>query len=693
MSDLVLYSAGEGIAVVTINNPPVNALSPGVPEGIEAAAARAAADPAVEAIVVIGAGRTFIAGADIREFGKIVAGEKPRLNLYGFLNRLEDCPKPVVMALHGTALGGGLEVAMAGHYRVALETAQVGQPEVKLGIIPGAAGTQRLPRLCGVAKAAEMCAFGEPIGAKEALALGIVDRIVEGDLLEGAKTFAREVLLQPVPKVRERGEKLAPADLAPLRAAVARKLRGQTAPPAAIDAVEAAARLPFEDGCEFESKLFNECLFGDQSKALIHIFFGERTVAKIPGLAKGAEVLPVRRAAIVGAGTMGSGIATAYLNAGIPVLLKDAAQEALGRGVAAVRGNLEEAVRRGKLAAAAVEDRMAMLTPALDYSGFGGADIIVEAVYENLELKKKTFAEIDAVARHGAILATNTSTLDVDAIASATSRPEWVVGHHFFSPAHLMRLLEIVRGAKTSDAVLATSMDLAKKLKKVGVLAGNAFGFIGNRMFHAYMREAVFLVEEGATPEFVDRALYDWGMAMGPLAVGDLAGLDVGWRIREEFKHLEVPGVRYPRAGDRLVELGRHGRKTGAGWYRYEADGSPRPDPEVLRIVREVVERDGIAQHEVTREEVLERTLYALINEGCKVLEEGVALRAVDIDIVYVNGYGFPSWRGGPMKYAELTGLARVYKRVLDYHERFGHHWAPAHLLKKLAESGGKFDA
>jgi len=693
MSDFVLYEVDAGVAVLTINNPPVNALSPGVPEQLEAAIARAGADAAVEAVVVIGAGRTFIAGADIREFAKIVSGEKPRLDWYGLLNRVEDCPKPVVMALHGTTLGGGLEVAMAGHYRVAVESAQVGQPEVKLGIIPGAAGTQRLPRLCGLLKAAEMCALGEPIGAKEAYAAGILDRIVEGDLLAGAKALAREVALARPPKTRERGEKLGVVDFGGLRGIVATKMRGQKAAVAAIDAVEAAGRLSFEEGCAFEAKLFQECLFGDQSKALIHVFFGERTVAKIPGLAKDAQVLPISQAAVVGAGTMGAGITTAYLNAGIPVVLKETTQAALDKGVGAVRRNFESAAKKGRLTLAGVEEKMAMLSPALSYEGFETADVVVEAVFENLELKKKTFAEIDAVAREGAILATNTSTLDVDAIASATRRPEWVIGHHFFSPANVMRLLEIVRGKATSDTVIATSMELAKKLKKVGVLAGNAFGFIGNRMFQAYMREAVFLVEEGATPQFVDETLVSWGMAMGPLAVGDLAGIDVGWRIREEFKHLEIPGVRYPKAGDRLAELGRFGQKTGAGWYRYDAERKAQFDPEVLKIVREVAEREGIVPHDVAAEEILDRTLFALVNEGAKLLEEGIALRAVDIDIVYVNGYGFPAWRGGPMKFAEIVGIPKVYRRVLEYHERFGHHWAPAPLLKRLAESGGKFDA
>ena len=686
MADLVGYAVEEGVAVLTIENPPVNALSPGVPEGIRAGVERALADAAVRAIVIIGGGRTFIAGADIREFAKIVAGDKPRLNLYSLLNFIEDSPKPVVMAIHGTALGGGLEVAMSGHYRVAVATAQVGQPEVKLGIIPGAAGTQRLPRLCGVVKAAEMCAFGDPISAAEAHAAGIVDAIIEGDLRMGAIAFAREAVNRPIRRVRDRQEKLSQESLLALRVRVEKRMRGQTAPVAAMDAVEAAASLTFEAGCEFETKLFNECLFSSQSKALIHVFFGERAVAKVPGVDKDTQVWKIGRAAIVGAGTMGAGIATCYLNAGIPVALQEATQEALDAGVARIRRSYEGAVQKGRMTAAEVEDRLSLLRPTLTYEGFDKADIIVEAVFENLELKKKTFAHLDTLAKLGAILATNTSTLDIDAIASATGRPEQVIGHHFFSPANVMRLLEIVRGKETTPSVIATSMELAKKLKKVGVLVGNCRGFVGNRMFGEYMSQAVFLVEEGAEPKYVDDVLYEWGMAMGPLAVGDLAGLDVGWRIRQEYRHLEIPGVRYPQAGDRLAELGRYGQKTGKGWYLYDAERKPAPDPEVTRLVEAVAAEQGIARRAIGKEEVLERTLLALVNEGARILEEGIALRAVDIDIIYVNGYGFPAWRGGPMKWAELEGLAAICERI----RKLG--WEPAPLLVKLAAGSGKFD-
>ncbi|MBK7928755.1 MAG: enoyl-CoA hydratase/isomerase family protein [Bryobacterales bacterium] len=687
MSELVRYELDRGVAVVTIDNPPVNALSPGVPEGIQTAIERAAADAEARAVVVIGGGRTFIAGADIREFGKIVSGEKPRLALYRFLEGIEDCPKPVVMAIHGTALGGGLEVAMAGHYRVAVATAQVGQPEVKLGIIPGAAGTQRLPRLCGVTKAAELCSSGDPISALEAHQAGIIDALIAGDLRSGAIDFALDAATRPISKVRDRHDKLAQESLLALRTRVSKKFRGQTAPLAAIDAVEAAASLTFAEGCAFEASLFNDCLFSSQSKALIHIFFGERTVAKIPGLAKDAPITPIAQAAIVGAGTMGSGIATCYLNAGIPVALQEAGQEALDAGVARIRRNLASAVEKGRITAADAEKRLALLSPTLTYEGFATADIIIEAVFENLELKMQTFAHLDTIAKPGAILATNTSTLNIDAIAASTRRPSQVIGHHFFSPAHVMRLLEIVRGRETSDSVIATSMDLAKRLKKVGVLAGNCRGFIGNRMFHEYMSQAVFLVEEGAEPSFVDDELSKWGMAMGPLAVGDLAGIDVGWRIRQEFKHLEQPGVRYAKAGDRLAELGRYGQKTGKGWYLYGPDRKPVPDPEVTAIVETVAREQGITRRAISSDEVLERTLLSLVNEGAKILAEGIALRAVDIDIIYVNGYGFPAWRGGPMKWAELEGLAAICDRI----RALG--WQPAPLLLSLAEGSGKFDA
>jgi 3-hydroxyacyl-CoA dehydrogenase len=695
MSELVKLTRLDDIAVVTIDNPPVNALSPGVPEGIVQSIQAAAHDPAVKAVVVIGAGSTFIAGADIREFQKMTSGEKPRGTLLPTLLAIEDSPKPVVMAIHGQALGGGMEVSMAGHYRVIAPSAQVGQPEVKLGIIPGAAGTQRLPRLAGVAKALEMCAFGEPIGAPEALALGIVDRVIDGDLLTGAVAFAREVADRPAPKARQRNEKLANVDPSIFAAArdTARKTRrGQPAPLAAIDAVEASTKLPFEEGCKLEAKLFSECLYSIQSKALIHAFFGERTVNKIPDIPKETPVYEIRRAAVIGAGTMGGGIAMNYANAGIPVIVKETAQEALDRGIGIIRKNYANSVLKGRFSQAVMDERMALITPQLSYDGFDQADIIVEAVFEGMALKKQVFGEIDAIAKPSCVLASNTSTLDVDEIASATKRPEMVIGHHFFSPANVMRLLEVVRGKATGKEVIATSMALAKRLKKVAVLAGNCRGFIGNRMLGPYFREAQFLLEEGASVENVNQTLYDFGFAMGPLAVSDLAGLDVGWRIRKEFKHLEKPGVRIPRVADRLCELGRFGQKTGRGYSKYDAERRPQPDPETAALIEAVAREAGIERRNITPEEIVDRCLFALVNEGAKLLGEGFALRAVDIDVVYLNGYGFPAWRGGPMFYADTVGLAKVLARIQEFEARHGSDlWSPAPLLQRLAQDGRTF--
>lgn len=696
MSDLVELTRENEIAIVTINNPPVNALSPTVAQGIADAVDQASRDSSIKTVVLMGAGRTFIAGADIKEFGKITSGQTPSAaGLLPLLLQIEN-GKPTVAAIHGSAFGGGLELAMAAHYRVASPSAQLGQSEVKLGIIPGAGGTQRLPRLVGVAKAIEMCAEGNPVSAQEAFTLGLVDRLIEGDLLAGALKFAREVSERSAPKTREREQKLRhPEQNAPLfstaREKARNKQRGTIAPLAAIGAVEAATKLSFEDGCEVERKLFRECLFSDQSKALIHVFFGEREVAKIPDIPKDTPVLPVNSVAVVGAGTMGGGIAMAFANAGIPVLLKDADQTALDRGVATIWKNYQSSVKRGRFTQQYVDERLKLIQPTLSYDDFGEVDLVIEAVFEGMALKKDVFAQLDHACRQAAVLASNTSTLDIDEIASATSRPESVVGTHFFSPANVMRLLEIVRGQRTSKEVIATCMQLSKKLGKVGVLVGNCRGFVGNRMFHHYVREGVFLVEEGATPQAVDQALYDFGMALGPLATGDLAGLDVGWRIRKEYRHLEKPGVRQPIVGDRLCELGRYGQKTGAGWYKYDENRRAIPDPEVNELVRKWAIEAGIPQREISSAEIVERCIYALVNEGARILDEGIALRSVDVDIIYINGYGFPSYRGGPMWYADTVGLKNVYQRICDFHARHGELWEPAPLLRRLAEGSGTF--
>jgi 3-hydroxyacyl-CoA dehydrogenase len=697
MSDLVQFSIDNGIAIITINNPPVNALSPGVPEGISEAIERVNNDASVHAAVLIGGGKTFVAGADIKEFGKLVAGKTPRgAGLLPLLLRIEDCRKPVIVAIHGTAFGGGLELAMSGHYRVAALSAQVGQPEVKLGIIPGAAGTQRLPRLAGVAAAVEMCTDGKPVAADKALALGIIDKLIDGDLLAGTIAFAREVAAKPAPKTRDRHDKLGTPEqnaaiFTAARDNAKKKQRGLLAPVAAIDAIEAATKLPFAEGCQVEQDLFVKCLFSDQSKALIHVFFGEREVAKIPDIPKDTPLLPVNRIAVVGAGTMGGGIAMVFANAGIPVLLKEADQAALDRGMATIQKNYATSVKRGRFTQQFVDECLKRIEPTLAFEGFGAVDMVIEAVFEGMGLKKEVFGQLDRHCKPGAILASNTSTLSIDEIAATTSRPEAVIGTHFFSPANVMRLLEIVRGKKTGKDVIATCMQLSKKIGKIGVLVGNCRGFVGNRMFGPYRREAQFLVEEGASIEAVDKALFDFGMAMGPLATGDLAGLDVGWRIRKEYRHLEKPGVRQPFAEDNLCELGRFGQKTGGGWYKYDDQRQASIDPQVIELLKKWTGEAGVPQRQISSDEIVARCIYALVNEGARILEEGYALRAVDIDIIYLNGYGFPAYRGGPMWYADTVGLKKVYERILEFQKQHGELWEPAPLLKQLAEQGKGF--
>jgi 3-hydroxyacyl-CoA dehydrogenase len=700
MSELVSYTNDGELAVITINNPPVNALSPGVPEGIAAGVERANADDTIKGIVLIGGGRTFIAGADIKEFGKVVRGEKKEGSLLPLLTALEDSPKPVVAALHGSAFGGGLEIAMACAYRVADKAAQIGQPEVKLGIIPGAAGTQRLPRLAGVERAVEMCVSGAPVSAKDALAVGIVDQLVEGDLLAGAATFLREKIATGAkhPKTRERNDKLGNVEANAVIIAAAREkakktARGLSAPFAAIDAVEAATKLPFDESVQVERKLFEQCLFSDQAQALMHVFFAEREVTKIPGLSPTAKPIEIKQAAIIGAGTMGGGIAMNFANAGVPVLLKETTQEALDRGIATITKNYSNTVKKGRMTEEAMQQRLALITPTLSYDGFEDADVIIEAVFENMALKKEIFAELDRRAKPGALLASNTSSLNLDEIAATTTRASSVIGLHFFSPANVMRLLEIVRGKETSDEAITSAFALGKLMKKVGVLVGNCHGFVGNRMFFQYMREGHFLVEEGAAVEAVDKALTDFGMAMGILAVDDMAGIDVGVKVNQENAKHEVPGRRKPLVVDKLYALGRYGQKTGAGWYKYDENRRAIPDPEVAALIEQTANDAGITRREIAATEIVERCIYALINEGAKILEEGYALRAGDIDIVYLNGYGFPAWRGGPMWYADTVGVKTVYDRVCEFHAEHGDWWQPAPLLKQLAETGGTFAA
>jgi 3-hydroxyacyl-CoA dehydrogenase len=568
------------------------------------------------------------------------------------------------MAMHGTALGGGLELAMAGHYRVAVRDAQMGQPEVNLGIIPGAEGTQRLPRLVGMEKAIEMCVSGRPIKASDALAAGLIDRIVEGDLATAAMGFAREKVgaSSPLPKTRERTDKLPSRQELPAMLQTGRELARKTrrnleAPLAVIDALEAAATLPFNEGCLKEREVFFTCVRSDQAKALIHAFFAERHASRVPGVTKDTRAIPVSSVAIVGAGTMGGGIAMACANAGLTVRLTDATQSALDAGMATIKKNYDVSVARGRFTSAMVEERLARIRPQVGYDGFNEADLIIEAVFENMALKKQIASALNDVAKPAGVIATNTSTLNIDEIAAAARRPATVLGLHFFSPANVMRLVEIVRGAATSSETIATALAVAKRLGKVGVVVGNCPGFVGNRMMFPYMYEAQFLVEDGATPEQVDRALTDFGMAMGIFAVDDMAGLDVAWRVRKELNQFSEPGARKPIVSDALCEMGRFGQKAGQGWYQYSADRKPVPDPEVLALSERLATAAGLTRRSFTASEIIERTIYALINEGARVLDEGYALRAADIDVIYLTGYGFPAWRGGPMFYADRVGL------------------------------------
>jgi 3-hydroxyacyl-CoA dehydrogenase len=699
MSTLVTSTVQDGIAVITIDNPPVNALSQEVADGIDAAVARAQADAAVRGIVIAGAGRTFVAGADIKGLEELAWGTGPGApDMHDSFKRMEAGSKPVVMALHGTVLGGGLELAMAGHYRVAVPGAQMGQPEVNLGIIPGAEGTQRLPRLVGVEKAIEMCVTGKPIKAAEALAVGLVDRIIDGDLISGAVQFAREAAGRggAHPRTSERTDRLPSLDALPAMVAAGKELARKTrrnleAPRAVVDAIEAAVTLPFDEGCVRERGIFADCAKSEQCKALIHVFFAERGASKVPGLPKDAPVAPVSTVAIIGAGTMGGGIAMACANAGINVVISDTGSEQLDAGLARIRANYDTSMKRGRFTPEDVQQRLGRIRTEAGYGGVETADLVIEAVFEKMSLKKEIFQTLDTRAKPEAILATNTSTLDIDQIAAVTGRPDKVVGLHFFSPANVMRLLEIVRGSATSSSTLASALAIAKRLGKVGVVASNAPGFIGNRMMFPYMYEAQFLVEDGATPEQVDRALTDFGMAMGIFAVDDMAGVDIAWRVRQELNQFSEPGARKPLVADRLCEMGRFGQKTGGGWYRYGDDRKPLPDPDVLALIEETTTAAGITRRPFTSEEIIERTIYALINEGARVLEEGVALRAADIDTVYVSGYGFPAYRGGPMFYADRVGLAQIHDRVAALHREHGQRWAPAPLLARLAREGSSF--
>ncbi len=679
------------VAVLTVDNPPVNALSQHVRKGLHDGIRQATADAAVHAIVIACAGRTFIAGADITEFGKPPA--EP--SLHSVLDLIEGSSKPVVAAIHGTALGGGLEVTLACHYRVGVKAARFGLPEVKLGILPGAGGTQRLPRVVGVEKGLSMMVSGDPIGADEALKAGLIDAIVDGDLAAAGVAFAEKVLdeQRPLRKIRDLDDKLAavrgkPEVFASFRKSIARQTRGFRAPENIVKAVEAAVSLPFEQGLKRERELFVELLNSSESKAQRYFFFAEREAAKIPDVPADTPTREIKKAAVIGAGTMGGGIAMNFANAGIPVTVIEAAQEALDRGLGIVRKNYEATAARGRLTAADVDKRMGLITGTTDFKAAADADMVVEAVFEEMPVKKEVFAKLDAICKPDAVLATNTSTLDVDEIASATKRPESVIGTHFFSPANVMRLLENVRGRKSSKTTIATAMTVGRRIGKVPVLVGVCYGFVGNRMLHQRGLQAEKLILEGAAPHQVDRALTDFGFPMGPFAMSDLAGLDVGWRIRKGR------GAKAPVA-DRICELGRFGQKTGAGYFKYEkGDRTPVPDLEVEKIIVDVATSMGITRRAISDEEILQRLLYPMVNEGAKILDEKIAIRASDIDVIWVYGYGWPVYRGGPMFWADSIGLRALRDRLLEFKKQSGDaFWTPAPLLDRLATGGKGFTA
>ncbi|WP_312161052.1 3-hydroxyacyl-CoA dehydrogenase NAD-binding domain-containing protein [Phenylobacterium sp.] len=675
------------VAVITLNSPPVNALSAKVREGLFEAFKAANANDAAKSIVLICEGRTFIAGADITEFGGAMAGP----GLPEVQAQIEDSPKPVIAAIHGTALGGGLEVALCAHYRVAVPSAKLGLPEVALGLLPGAGGTQRLPRVVGPERALEMMTSGRHVPAKEALAGGLVDELVEeGKLKEGAVAFARKVVAEgrPLRKIRDQNEKVEaargkPEIFADFRKANARKFRGFLAPEYNIRCIEAAVNQPFEEGLATERKLFLELMSGPQSAAQRYSFFAERTAQKIPDVPDDTPLIPIKKVGVIGAGTMGGGIAMNFANAGIPVVIVEQKQEPLDRGLATIRKNYERTASRGGITAAQVEERCALITGSLSMEdSFKDVDLVIEAVFERMDIKKDIFTKLDAICKPGAILATNTSGLDIDEIASVTKRPESVIGLHFFSPANVMRLLEIVRADHTSNEVIATSMKLAKQIGKVAVLVGVCPGFVGNRILGARQREAQKLVMEGAMPWDIDRVLYDFGFPMGPFAMSDLAGLDIGW-VKEKSNGATIRDV--------LCEADRRGQKTGAGYYDYDENRVAKPSPFTEKVINDFIVKSGANPRKISDEEILERCIFPMINEGVKILEEGKAIRASDVDVVWQNGYGWPVYRGGPMHYGDQVGPAKVLAKMKEFQATMGDQFKPAALLEKLVAENKKF--
>ena len=696
---LVDYQKQGSIGVITLNNPPVNALSvnKGVVQGILDAFKEGDHDHHVRAFVIIGGGRNFSGGADISEFGKPY--DPGKATLADVLAYMDTVTKPIVAAISGPTMGGGLELALTCHYRVALTGAQIGLPEVKLGILPGAGGTQRSPRLMGVERALDLMVAGDPISSEKAREFGLVDEVVSADLRAAAISYANK-LLKDNQGARRASQLTAvlhqPAEafFASARERIGKAWRGYPAPLAIVTCVEAAVSQPFAKGLAVERQQFEKLVKTDESRALRHLFFAERQVSKIPDVPEDTPTHEIKSAALIGAGTMGGGIAMNFANAGIPVKMLELNQAALDKGLAIVRKNYAATVAKGRLTQEAMDKRMGLFTGVTSYDDIKEVDIVIEAVFEDMPVKKQVFEILDKVCKPGAILATNTSTLDVNEIAAITSRPQNVLGLHFFSPANVMKLLEVVRAKKTSKDVLASAMKLSKAIKKVGVVAGVCDGFIGNRMLHGYFREAGFLLEEGALPQQVDKVIENFGFAMGPFRVGDLAGLDVGWYIRKRQAATRPAHLRYSRVADQICELGRFGQKTGAGWYRYEAGNrNPIPDPIVEKLIVQASKEANVPRRQITDQEILERCLYALVNEGAEILEEGIALRASDIDIVYIYGYGFPRYRGGPMFYADTVGLDKVLESVRRYHSEQGEFWKPAALLEKLAAEGKKFNS
>ncbi|MFP6795122.1 MAG: 3-hydroxyacyl-CoA dehydrogenase NAD-binding domain-containing protein [Pseudomonadales bacterium] len=695
MKGTVHYEARGNIALLSIDNPPVNPLSSGVRQGLFDGVSSALADDAIEAIVLTGMHRAFIAGADISEFG---AAATEGVGLGEALDKMEGSTKPIIAAINGTAFGGGLEVALCCDYRIAAATAPVGLPEVKLGLLPGAGGTQRLPRLIGAEAAVQAIVSGNPIMAPDALTMGIVDRVASGDIVDDAIAYAQEIIGAGATtrKIRDLEDKVSvdrgnTALFEKFAANLDKTHRGQFAPAQILQCIEAAVNAEsFDEGMAVERARFAECMSDPQREALIHIFFAERAANKIPGLPKDVPLLDINKGSVIGAGTMGGGIAMCFANAGIPVRVHDNEPENLARGIKVIEGNYARTVSKGRLTQEEMDKRMSLIIPTENFDDLGDGDIVVEAVYENLDLKKEIFARLDKVMKQGALLATNTSGLDVDAIAGMTDRPEFVCGMHFFSPANVMRLLEVVRGKDSSPVVLGTAMALGKRLGKVSVMAGNCPGFIGNRMLGGYTRQAALMILEGATPAQVDKVIFDFGLAMGPFTMNDMVGLDLGWRARKMMGGSNEVTARIP---DELCELGRYGQKNGKGYYQYaEGDRTPRPDPEADAVIAKVSEDLGYTRRDFSDDEILKRCMYPLVNIGAKLLEEGHALRAGDIDTVYVNGYGFPTYVGGPMWFADTQGLDNVLADMERFFEETGDEvWKPSDLLKKLVSEGKNF--